>query len=88
MRYDSLWDKVVGMLSEASHLQHLGMGYMIKRSALSEAKARRDCDLLHHFNNLSDDHIVAITSDWGHVSDAVSVFVFFQTVAPSKSIET
>lgn len=44
MRYDSLREIVIGMLSEASKLQHLGIDYMVKRSTLSEANARRDSD--------------------------------------------
>ena len=42
MRHDSLREIVVGMLSEASKLQHLGVDYMVKRSTLSEANNRRD----------------------------------------------
>lgn len=42
MRHESLREIVVGMLSEANKLQHLGMDYMVKRSTLSEANARRD----------------------------------------------
>src|SRR5690606_12350408 len=44
MRYNSLREIVIGMLSEASKLQHLGIDYMVKRSTLSEANARRDSD--------------------------------------------
>lgn len=44
MRYDSLREIVIGMLSEAHKLQHLGIDYMVKRSTLSEANNRRDCD--------------------------------------------
>jgi hypothetical protein len=41
MRHESLREIVVGMLSEANKLQHLGLDYMVKRSTLSEANARR-----------------------------------------------
>ena len=44
MRYDSLREIVVGMLSEADKLQHLGIDYMPKRSTLAEANNRRDSD--------------------------------------------
>jgi hypothetical protein len=44
MRYDSLREIEIGMLSEVSKLQHLGIDYMVKRSTLSEANARRDSD--------------------------------------------
>ena len=40
-RYDSLRELVVGMLSEANKLQHLGVDYMIKRSTLADANNRR-----------------------------------------------
>lgn len=42
MRHDSLREIVLGMLSEANKLQHLGINYMVKRSTLSEANNRRD----------------------------------------------
>ena len=44
MRYDSLREIVVGMLSEADKLQHLGIDYMPKRSTIAEANNRRDSD--------------------------------------------
>ena len=44
MRHDSLREIVVGMLSEANKLQHLGIDYMAKRSTLSEANNRRSCN--------------------------------------------
>ncbi|MFI3317490.1 MAG: DUF4372 domain-containing protein, partial [Rikenellaceae bacterium] len=40
-RYDSLRELVVGMLSEANKLQHLGIDYMIKRSTIADANNRR-----------------------------------------------
>lgn len=44
MRHDSLREIVIGMLSEAGKLQHLGIDYMVKRSTLSDANNRRDND--------------------------------------------
>jgi len=44
MRYDSLREIVIGMLSEANKISHLGINYMVKRSTLSEANNRRDSD--------------------------------------------
>ncbi len=38
---DSLREVVVGMLSLANKLQHLGLGYIVKRSTLSDANSRR-----------------------------------------------
>jgi len=41
MRYDSLREIVVGMLSESNKINHLGIDYMVKRSTLAEANNRR-----------------------------------------------
>ena len=41
MRFESLREIVVGMLSESHKLHHLGIDYMVKRSTLSEANNRR-----------------------------------------------
>ncbi len=43
-RHDSLREIVIGMLSDAHKLQHLGVDYMVKRSTLSEANNRRSCE--------------------------------------------
>lgn len=42
MRYDSLREIIIGMLSESNKLQHLGINYLVKRSTLSDANKRRD----------------------------------------------
>lgn len=42
MRYDSLREIIIGMLSESNKLQHLGLNYLVKRSTLSDANNRRD----------------------------------------------
>ncbi|MGL6143029.1 MAG: IS4 family transposase [Enterobacterales bacterium] len=44
MHHDSLREIVIGMLSEAHKLEHLGVNYMVKRSTLSEANNRRSSD--------------------------------------------
>ena len=41
MRHESLREIVVGMLSEANKINHLGIDYMVKRSTLAEANNRR-----------------------------------------------
>lgn len=41
MRYDSLRELVIGMMAEASKLQHLGIDYLIRRSTLADANNRR-----------------------------------------------
>lgn len=44
MRFDSLREITIGMLSEANKLQHLGVNYLIRRSTFSEANNRRDSE--------------------------------------------
>ena len=41
MHHESLREIVVGMLSEANKINHLGIDYMVKRSTLTEANNRR-----------------------------------------------
>lgn len=43
--YHSIRDTVLGLLSNAHKLQHLGLDYVVKRSTLSEANARRPNEL-------------------------------------------
>lgn len=43
-RYDSLRELVIGILSEANKLGHLGISYMVRRSTLAEANNRRSCE--------------------------------------------
>jgi len=44
MRFDSLREIAIGMLSEVNMLQHLGAGYIIRRSTFSEANNRCDSE--------------------------------------------
>lgn len=44
-RYDSIREIVVGLLSNANKLQHLGIGYCLRRSTFAEANARRSSRL-------------------------------------------
>lgn len=44
-RYDSIREIVVGLLSNANKLQHLGISYCLKRSTFAEANARRSSRL-------------------------------------------
>lgn len=43
-RYDSLRELVIGVLSEANKLVHLGISYMVRRSTLAEANNLRNCE--------------------------------------------
>lgn len=62
-RYDSLRELVLGMLSDANKLQHLGLNYCVRRSTLSEANSRRDsrffeqiyCSLYNQYKHVLSD---------------------------------
>lgn len=43
--YHSIRDTVLGLLSHANKLQHLGLDYIVRRSTLSDANARRPNEL-------------------------------------------
>lgn len=43
--YHSIRDTVLGLLSHATKLQHLGLDYIVRRSTLSDANARRPNEL-------------------------------------------
>jgi hypothetical protein len=85
MRYDSLREIVIGMLSEAPKLQHLGIDYMVKRSTLSEANARRDSDffaqiyftLLEKYKKVLADS--PVNRSWEHllhIMDSTTISLF------------
>ncbi|MEO7004422.1 MAG: IS4 family transposase, partial [Acidobacteriaceae bacterium] len=85
MRYDSLRDISVGMLSEAHKLQHLGIDYMVKRSTLAEANQRRDCDffaqiyfsLYHkHKGTLADSRTQKSWEHLLHIMDSTTISLF------------
>lgn len=48
-RYDSLRELVIGILSEANKLVHLGISYMVRRSTLAEANNRHSCEFFRRF---------------------------------------
>lgn len=85
MRHDSLREIVVGMLSEASKLQHLGVDYMVKRSTLSEANNRRDSaffgkvyfSLYHKYKNvLADSRSDKAWNKLLHIMDSTTISLF------------
>ena len=85
MRYDSLREIVIGMLSEAPKLQHLGIDYMVRRSTLSEANTRRDSDffaevyyaLYHKYKkHLADSRTNKSWEKLLHIMDATTVSLF------------
>lgn len=85
MRYDSLREIVIGMLSEAHKLQHLGIDYMVKRSTLSEANNRRDNDFFaqvyfslyqRHKSVLADSRPDRSWEHLLHILDATTISLF------------
>ncbi|MBD0726708.1 transposase [Flavobacterium sp. L1I52] len=85
MRYDSLREIVIGMLSEAGKLQHLGINYMVKRSTLSEANNRRSSEFFSKiYFSLYQKHKTVLadsqsTRSWEHllhIMDSTTISLF------------
>lgn len=85
MRHDSLREIVVGMLSEAGKLQHLGVDYMVKRSTLSEANNRRDSEffgkvyfsLYYKYKKvLADSRSDKVWNKLLHIMDSTTISLF------------
>lgn len=85
MRFDSLREIVVGMLSEAHKLGHLGINYMVKRSTLSEADNRRKSELFEkiyfslyekHKNDLAYSRIDKAWEHMLHIMDSTTITLF------------
>lgn len=85
MRYDSLREIVIGMLSEARKLQHLGIDYMVKRSTLSEANNRRKSEFFSKiYFSLYQKHKTFLTDSqntksWEHllhIMDSTTISLF------------
>jgi hypothetical protein len=87
MRYDSLREIVIGMLSEANKLQHLGIDYMVRRSTLSEANNRRSSeffeqiyfDLYNKYKDFLADSCPKNNNDWAkllHILDSTTITLF------------
>lgn len=85
MRFDSLREIVIGMLSEASKLQHLGINYMVKRSTLSEANSRRSSDFFaqvyfslyeQHKGILADSRCDKQWEKLLHIMDSTTISLF------------
>lgn len=85
MHYDSLRELVLGMLSEAHKLQHLGIDYMVKRSTLSEANLRRDSDFFariyfklyeQYENVLPDSRTCRSWEHLLHIMDSTTISLF------------
>ena len=85
MRYDSLREIVIGMLSEAGKLQHLGIDYMVKRSTLSEANNRRSSECFSKiYFSLYQKHKTFLADSQGtkswehllHIMDSTTISLF------------
>lgn len=85
MRHDSLREIVVGMLSEANKLQHLGLDYMVKRSTLSEANNRRESEFfakiyfslfLTYKHSLADSRSDKAWEKLLHIMDSTTISLF------------
>ena len=85
MRYDSLREIVVGMLSEANKINHLGIDYMVKRSTLSEANNRRSNEFFEQIyfrlyrkykNDLADSRTDKAWEHLLHIMDSTTITLF------------
>lgn len=85
IRYDSLREIVVGMLSEANKLHHLGINYMVKRSTLSEANNRRESEFFSRIYFMLFEQYKGVLADsrsdkaWEkllHIMDSTTITLF------------
>ena len=83
--YHSIRDTVLGLLSNAHKLQHLGLDYVVKRSTFSEANARRPNELFskvyhdtytHHAANLADSKLSKIDIKRLYIMDSTTITLF------------
>ena len=84
MRFDTLRETVIGMMAEASKLQHLGVDYLVKRSTLSDANNRRSSqffrDIYKHLYNryrqiLSDSRLSEVQKRL-YIIDSTTITLF------------
>lgn len=84
-RYDSLRELVIGILSEANKLGHLGISYMVRRSTLAEANNRRSCEFFEKvYYSLYRKYKVVLTDSrskyaWEsklHIMDSTTITLF------------
>jgi hypothetical protein len=83
--YYSIRDTVVGLLSNAPKLHHLGLEYIVKKSTLSEANARRPVALFEkvyfdvyrrHSGNLADSKLSKIDLKRLYIMDSTTITLF------------
>jgi len=83
--YNSIRETVLGLLSNAHKLQHLGLDYVVKRSTLSEANARRTPEIfakVYHetysrfSGSLADSHLSNIDMKRLYIMDSTTITLF------------
>jgi transposase len=83
--YHSIREVILGMLSNAHKLSHLGMDYMIRRSTLSDANRRRTSAVfediylstyLSHAENLSDSRLSKLDIKRLYAMDSTTITLF------------
>jgi hypothetical protein len=95
MRYDSLREIVVGMLSESNKINHLGIDYLVKRSTLAEANNRRSNEFFEQIyfslyrkyrNDLADSRTDKVWERLLHIMDSTTI-TLFSSVLKGASME-
>jgi len=85
MRYDSLREIVVGMLSDVNKINHLSIDYMVKRSTLAEANNRRSNEFFEQIyfqlykkykNDLADSRTDKAWERLLHIMDSTTITLF------------
>jgi len=85
MRFESLREIVIGMLSESHKLHHLSIDYMVKRSTLSEANNRRKSEFFERIyfslyqkykNDLADSRTNKSWEHLLHIMDSTTITLF------------
>ncbi|NDV96933.1 IS4 family transposase [Dysgonomonas sp. 521] len=83
--YHSIRELVIGMLSNAHKLSHLGLDYMVRRSTLSDANARRKSAIFgdiymevyrKHSTSLSDSRLTGIDVKRLYAMDSTTISLF------------
>jgi len=83
--YHSIRDTVLGLLSHATKLQHLGLDYVVKRSTLSDANVRRPHELFakvyydtynRHKDILSDSQVSKKDIKRLYIMDSTTITLF------------
>ena len=83
--YDSIREVIVGLLSNAHKLSHLGISYVVKRSTFSDANERRSSKVFEdiykkvyriHHKNLADSHLSDKDIKRLYIMDSTTISLF------------